>query len=196
MEITHQTKIKDIYSAYKMFLFDEPDPDSENDADESDEFEEPADCKLVCQDTSVKFADFTEPILVKILTYLDSDFFYRLYRNKTVTQEYRGNNDNTVIRLSYIWLNQLMPAAYAATHENITVWSDSEGKERATQAELDSSQVMESFDNSNFQKACTEFNENWKKLRGLWKAEKLYPRPKLAFKPIFDLLSINIESKK
>ena len=49
---------------------------------------------------------------------------------------------------------------------------------------------------SNFQKACMEFNENWKKLRGLWKAEKLYPRPELAFKPIFDLLSINIESKK
>ena len=53
----------------------------------------------------MKFADFTEPILVKILTYLDSDFFYRLYRSKTVTQEYQGKSDNKVIRLSYIWLN-------------------------------------------------------------------------------------------
>ena len=89
-----------------------------------------------------------------------------------------------------------MPAAYAATHENITVWSDAEAKERAARTELDTSQGMESFDNANFQKANTEFNENWQKLRGLWKAEKSYPRPKLAFKPIFDLLSLNIESKK
>ena len=92
---------------------------------------------------------------------MDSAFFYRLYRSKTVTQEVRGNDHNKVIRLSYIWLNQFMPAAYAATHENVIVWSDTEAKEHASQAELDASQVMESFDNANFQKACTEFNENW-----------------------------------
>ena len=101
-------------------------------------------------------------MLVKILTYLDSAFFHRLYNSKTVTHEVRGNDShNKVLRLSYPWLKQLMPVAYAATHENITAWSTAEAKESAARVEVEAGQAMESFDNANFQTACTEFNENW-----------------------------------
>ena len=88
---------------------------------------------------------------------MDSDFYFNLYRRKTVTKEAPGNKDSKILRLSYIWLNQFIPSAYAATLENITVWSANQGAE-ATQTEPMINQAMENFDAENFQKACKEFN--------------------------------------
>ena len=141
-----QTTINETYPAYKLFFFDESDPEEEDhyeevkDDDEDDRFGTYVMPHPVCRDTSVKFEDFTENILTKILTYMDSTFFYNLYRINTVTQETLCWDGK--IRPSYIWLNKLMPAAYAATLENITAWSCPNAKVRAERTQLEASQAM------------------------------------------------------
>ena len=89
VEIAQTSSIKDIFTAYRSYFFDKPfaipddkasDAVQSQDDEDSDGFEPEKDSDLICYDTTVKYDDFPEHVMVKILTYMDSDFFYMLYR--------------------------------------------------------------------------------------------------------------------